>query len=90
LLIHLVHPISEGCRKSVQKHDHCGHVLVGPSQGRVLSPTHPPPLTADYHVLLCLERGLAVVQFGQLGLNGCSLTDKFTSLLCEPVLGVNL
>jgi hypothetical protein len=41
-------------------------------------------------VLLCLERGLAVVQFGQLGLNGCSLTDKFTSLLCEPVLGVNL
>jgi hypothetical protein len=53
-------------------------------------PPTPPPLTADYHVLLCLERGLAVVQFGQLGLNGCSLTDKFTSLLCEPVLGVNL
>jgi hypothetical protein len=37
-----------------------------------------------------LEHVFAVVQFSQLGLNGCSLTSEFVLSLCRPTLGVCL
>jgi hypothetical protein len=39
---------------------------------------------------LCLESGLAVVQFGQLGLDGRSLTSELASPLRGLTLSVNL
>jgi hypothetical protein len=75
--------------------------LAGPSEGSVL-----PTLMVDYggdvpslslsigevdcYGLLCFKCGLAVVQFGQQGFNGRSLTDEFTESLCSPALGVSL
>jgi hypothetical protein len=47
-------------------------------------------LVVDHYGPLCLERGLALVQFGQLGLNGCSLAGEFTPSLCGPTLDVSL
>jgi hypothetical protein len=37
-----------------------------------------------------LERGLAVVQFSQLGLNACSLAGELVLSLHSPTLDVNL
>jgi hypothetical protein len=64
-------------------------VLDSPGKGS----TFPPPVTVDdgcdvpslsssvgevdHFGLLCLEHGLAVVQFSQLGFNGCSFSSKF-------------
>jgi hypothetical protein len=44
----------------------------------------------DHYRPLCIERVLAVVQFGQLGFDGRSLTDELTPLLCGPMLSVTL
>jgi hypothetical protein len=43
-----------------------------------------------YYGPLCLERELAVVQFGQLGLNGRSLASEFALLLRCLALGIGL
>jgi hypothetical protein len=48
------------------------------------------PLTVDHHGSFYLERGLAVMQFSQLVLNGYSLVGELTPSLCGPTLGVDL
>jgi hypothetical protein len=50
----------------------------------------PSPLMVGNYGPPSLECGLAVVQFGQLGLNGCSLAGEFTGSLCGLAPGVNL
>jgi hypothetical protein len=99
LSIHHVHPISGGCGKSVKEHSYHDHILASPGVGRALPPlivdgsgNVPSPIVSevDCYGLLCLEHGLAVVQFGQLGFHGRSFTDKFIPTLRGPALGVSL
>jgi hypothetical protein len=56
LLIHLVHPVSRGCRQRVQERSRRGHVLAGPAERGKL-----PLLAVDRRSPLRLERGLALV-----------------------------
>jgi hypothetical protein len=64
---------------------HRDHVLAGLGEGRAL-----PLLAVDCHDPLHLEHRLALVSFGQLGLNSRSLIDEFAPSSRGPVLGVGL
>jgi hypothetical protein len=100
-VVHLVRSTSRGCGQSVQECSRRSHVLVGPGEGKALRPLavngggNVPSLSSgigevNHYGPLCLEHGLVVVQFDQLSLNGHSLTDEFTSLLCSPALSGGL
>jgi hypothetical protein len=101
LMIHLVQPINGGCGYNFQKCNHYGHILASPSKGRLrrtitvdgIGNIPTPSLGSgefNCYAPLCLERGLVVVQFGQLGLDDRSLTGELISPLCSPTLVVNL
>jgi hypothetical protein len=101
LMVHLVHLIGRGCKQSIQKHNYCGHSLAGPGEGgaqrhlTVYGSGDVPCSSSgvgevDRYDPLCLMHELAVVYFGQLGLNGRSLVGDFTSPVCGPMLNVCL
>jgi hypothetical protein len=93
-MVHLVDPVSEGCGQSVQKRDCCDHVVAGPGEVGARWPitvyvgSDIPSLSSgigdvDHYGPLCFE-------CGQLDLNGYSLADEFTSLICCSVPNVCL
>jgi hypothetical protein len=82
----LSNPSAEGAGKVSRRADVVATFWLAPAKvGHC-----PSPVTVGCYGPLCLEHGLAMVQFSQLVLNGCSLAREFAPSLCGPVLDVSL